>query len=712
MKKRVKQWLGWGLALVMALSVLGGCQVKTPATVPTMPATQPVTEPEPTKPVTQPATEPEPTVPVTQPATEPEPTVPVTQPATNPEPTKPVTQPATNPEPTVPVTQPATEPEPTVPVTQPATEPEPTKPVTQPATDPEPTKPVTQPATNPEPTKPVTQPATEPETEPPTGIPVPEKVLGGFTVPAYYIPEEGTGLTSPQNTQIEFAPQHAQGTNSMAEFIGANHIWGGYTHLGYDGVTEGGIRMQQLGSKSIKVYLVNYYKDNYPVATDWGTEKIPNAVELAQHKHFRSLFDLDLSTYVIGTYIFDNSFGHPATYFINTWTEESRRIEYQQMYDLVYYLCKTYEGTGKSFIIQNWESDWSCMPSPDVNYDPPQEVFDRLIQWINTRQDAVMAARRDAGCKDVYVYNTLEVNLVDKAMQGKPCVTNNVIPYTYCDFYCYSAYDTDTDETKFAAALDYIAAKAASNRTGGQSRLYIGECGYPDSMDDGMGAMGAKVAETVIKVAREKGYCHMFWWALFDAYTEGAQRDQDFMGYWLVTYSGKLHRVWNVFYKAINGEDDPNYVPGPEEVMPEFPLYSYVDDDGDLVENGMFFRNLDYDGLCTYEQIAGRWCVKTVQNNVYYKISNLAITPEDHNVKVTITYYDEGTAPVQLQYNSKAGEIAKGVSFNRTNTKTWRNYTFILIDAGFNDLFHQGYADIRICDCGESLSISRVSITK
>ena len=79
MKKRVKQWLGWGVALVMVLSVMGGCQVKTPATVPTVPVTQPATEPEPTKPATQPATEPEPTKPATQPATEPEPTKPATQ---------------------------------------------------------------------------------------------------------------------------------------------------------------------------------------------------------------------------------------------------------------------------------------------------------------------------------------------------------------------------------------------------------------------------------------------------------------------------------------------------------------------------------------------------------------------------------------------------------------------------------------------------------
>lgn len=555
------------------------------------------------------------------------------------------------------------------------------------------------------PTTAPTVPAVQPD--PSLGIYEPPKTIGGFAFPAYHIPYKGTGLTSPQNTDVTFPARHNGGSNSMADFIGANHIWGGYTHLGYDGLTEGGIRMQQLGSKTIKVYLVNYYEACYPVDTDWGEKPIASAVELAQHEHFRALFDLDLDTYVLGNYIFDNSFGHPATYFLTTWNEQSRLAEYQQMYDLVYYLCKTYEGTGKSFIIQNWESDWACMPSPDAAYDPPQAVFDRLIQWINTRQDAVMAARRDAGCENVYIYNALEVNLVDKAMQGKPCVTNNVIPYTYCDFYCYSAYDTQQDAQKFAAALDYLRQKADSNRAGGRSRLYIGECGYPDLWG---GPQSQAVASNALNIAREKGYSHIYWWSLFEPYDENAHADRDFSGMALVSYSGRLHRVWNMFYKAIHGVSDPHYVPGPEEVKPDFPLWSEFTVNGETNEHGMTFCQLNFDGWCSFVQKNGRWCTKTEQGNIYYKVSSLAVPSTMKNLKVTITYFDN-TGPLELQYNNSHGTIACVASLSRTNTQTWKTHTFHLTDAGFDDLFHQGFADMRLFDCGQTLYVSRVEIT-
>ena len=39
------------------------------------------------------------------------------------------------------------------------------------------------------------------------------------------------------------------------------------------------------------------------------------------------------------------------------------------------------------------------------------------------------------------VFHAAEVNLVDIAMQGRPSVTNDVLPHTHCDLYSYSAYD-------------------------------------------------------------------------------------------------------------------------------------------------------------------------------------------------------------------------------------------------------------------------------
>ena len=400
----------------------------------------------------------------------------------------------------------------------------------------------------------------EPEEMAANGTKVDEHSIGAFTIPSYVIPDRDNDLTSPKNTDLAF-PGHNDGRiNSMADFIGANHIWPGYTLTEPDCLNDGGARMLELGSATIKTYLVNYYQANYSFGTDWGPE-ITSAVELAQTKHYRELFAKDLKTFALGVYIFDNSYGHPAVYWNKQFPEEARQKEYRELYELTYYLCKTYAGTKKTFIIQNWEGDWASRgdnyTDPDAYVTP--EAAARMIDWANTRQDAVMAARKDAGCKDVYVYHALEVNLIKIGIEGKPCVTSGVIPYTYCDFYAYSAYDTQDTEKGFAEALDYLAEHVASNRTGGKSQCYIGEFGWPFSLDNNRESTRLKIAENVLKVAREKDFAHVYWWELYDTAGEhkGSSDPADYPGYWLVTVEGRYTAVWNLLYRAINKADWP-----------------------------------------------------------------------------------------------------------------------------------------------------------
>jgi len=367
-------------------------------------------------------------------------------------------------------------------------------------------------------------------------------------IPPYEIPAKENETASRKNTELSF-PEHNDGTkNTMADFIGANHIWPNYTLTEPDCLNDGAARALELGAATIKTYLVNYYESNYPVGTDWGTEPIASAVELAQTRHYRELFAKDLKTFTFGCYIFDNSYGHPATYWCNQFPEEARKKEYREMYDLTYYLCKTYAGTGKTFIIQNWEGDWASRAThPDYTaadaYAVP-EALERMIAWANTRQDAVMAARKDAGCEGVWVYHAIEVNLIQIGIEGRPCVTRDVIPYTYCDFYAYSAYDTQGSEETFAKGLDYLLEHVAANRTGGKSQCFIGEFGWPFGLDDEFESQRLQTAETVLKIAREKHFAHAYWWEMYTDYC-------------LVTEQGECTGVWNLFYKAIHGEDYP-----------------------------------------------------------------------------------------------------------------------------------------------------------
>jgi hypothetical protein len=180
----------------------------------------------------------------------------------------------------------------------------------------------------------------------------------------------------------------------------------------------------------------------------------------------------------------------------------------------------------------------------------------------STKIDAVMAARKDAGCKDVYVYHAIEGNLIQIGIEGKPCVTTDVIPYTYCDFYAYSVYDTQETEEGFAAALDFLLKHVAANRTGGKSLCFIGEFGWPFSFDNKEEDKRIKIVENVLKVAREKKFAHAYWWELYDTPNAKGKtvssNPDDYPGYWLVTPEGEYTAVWNIFYKAINGVDFPH----------------------------------------------------------------------------------------------------------------------------------------------------------
>lgn len=373
-----------------------------------------------------------------------------------------------------------------------------------------------------------------------------------FVIPPYELPAKDDGH-SPKNTNLAIDSQNSAG-NSMEDFIGANHINVYYSLSGANCLIDGARTLSGLGSKTIKVYLELYYRNRYTANMNWG-KNINSAIDLAREDCFVELFDMDFGTFVIGAYMWSDRWGNPATYFASQFPDEAREKEYRDIYELTYYLCRTYAGTGKTFILQNWEGDWASrsnlLPTyTDLTRNATQDALERMIEWTNTRQDAVTAARRDAGCGGVNVYHALEVNLIQIGIEGRPCATNDVIPYTYCDFYAYSAYDTLViSEEAYASALDHLREKADSNRTGGKSGLYIGEAGYPEEISS-PGTVQRLLAPT-IDITRAKGYAHYLYWSIYD--------EPPKMGYWLRKPDGSRSIMWNELYKRLRGEDDPLY---------------------------------------------------------------------------------------------------------------------------------------------------------
>lgn len=101
---------------------------------------------------------------------------------------------------------------------------------------------------------------------------------------------------------------------------------------------------------------------------------------------------------------------------------------------------------------------------------------------------------------------------------------------------------------------------------------------------------------------------------------------------------------------------------------------------------------------------------------MYCQVSDVYISPSDKNVKITVTYLDNGMDRFGIHYNScdesLNGNAAnyKECSFEKgTNSGTWQTQTIILNDAAFNNKQNNG-ADFRVF--GSNLRIKDISVEK
>ena len=125
----------------------------------------------------------------------------------------------------------------------------------------------------------------------------------------------------------------------------------------------------------------------------------------------RQFFKKPFTTFVLTTYAIKPGGG---TY---NWRDGVSNDEYReeeaQFYDLTRYLLKTYRGTGKTFVLQHWEGDWSVRGSTSRKEedDPTDIPIAGMIRWLEARQTGVERARKEMPDSDVKVYHACEVNV-------------------------------------------------------------------------------------------------------------------------------------------------------------------------------------------------------------------------------------------------------------------------------------------------------------
>jgi hypothetical protein len=369
------------------------------------------------------------------------------------------------------------------------------------------------------------------------------------------------------------------GAKELSDVLGVTHVAGRYYLTDKDFLNEGADQILALGSRVIKVWFYGKRHEHpmaaYPYNSQWPN--VDSLVEGARIPYFRQLFSKPFTTYILVV----TSLGRDDGYWRSGITDEQKRDEQRQFYELTKHLLTEYKGTGKTFVLQHWEGDWMARGNFDAKTEPTPLALKNMIDWLNARQAGVnqarqeveqqlvsrasspredaakMAATREQG---VHVYHATEVNLVVQSMRnGVAGVVNKVLPHTQLDLVSYSAWDSATshyaDPNVLRDALDFIAANAPDSPAFGSRNVYLGEFGMPEN--NYTLAQIQTAIPNAVKTGLNWGCPYIVYWQLYcnelkDPKTQPPVKTNDAVrGFWLIRPDGTKSWVWDYFHDLL-----------------------------------------------------------------------------------------------------------------------------------------------------------------
>ncbi len=402
---------------------------------------------------------------------------------------------------------------------------------------------------------------------------------------------------------------HGRAAGDLRDIVGVTHVAGLYHLTDKDFLNEGADQILALGSRVIKVWFWAGQNGRVPESYRYHSQwpKVTTLVEGARTPYFKDLFAKPFTTYILVV----TSLGRDEGYWREGISDEQKKDEQRQFYDLTKYLLTEYKGTGKTFVLQHWEGDWLVRGNYKGDQEPAPAALANMIEWLNARQAGVDQARQeverqfvsrarvaavppairgqDALDTDavkpapsevegmtatrqqgVHVYHAAEVNRVVQSMRtGFPSLTNKVLPHTHVDLVSYSAWDAAAehydDPQVLHDALDFIAANApASADLGSQTQsfafggpvghrnVYVGEFGMPEnvySLDKVQTAI-----PNAVRTALDWGCPYIVYWELYcnelkDPTAKPPVKSNDVVrGFWLIRPDGTKTWAWDYFH--------------------------------------------------------------------------------------------------------------------------------------------------------------------
>jgi len=119
--------------------------------------------------------------------------------------------------------------------------------------------------------------------------------------------------------------------------------------------------------------------------------------------------------------------------------------------------------------------------------------------------------------------------------------------------------------------------------------------------------------------------------------------------------------------------------------------------------------NSDAEAYTEFTTIGGENCLFIPQSKyAYFRVNDAVITPNDNNLIVEITYFDEGLGNLSFQYNATNGDNYDRQNFRKTNSNTWATVKIVITNASFRNA-QNNQADFRIYENNyiQSITISK-----
>lgn len=347
--------------------------------------------------------------------------------------------------------------------------------------------------------------------------------------------------------------------------IGTQTVGPKYKFTNKTVLVETALEIKKMGSNLLKFSMnPRYCSENYGLPENKDINSLTKLATL--EPSVKEVLDMDFKFYHIWVYGFSQYTPEPPgkkddtaqIKFINGYPKQYEDALYKELYELTCHLLKTYNNSGKTFYLGNWEGDWHLRSDYDRTKPANPNTIEGMKRWATIRQKAIDDAKRDVKHNNVAIYHYIEVNLVAKALKEPEAqvVANTIVKAVNPDYVSYSSYDatnpykTEEDlKQNLQEALNYIESNLSPKKGLPKGkRVWIGEYGSPSiSYNDEMQNLRSIWA---IKAALDWGTPFVLYWEMYN--NEIKENTGEQVGYWLIDDKGKKQPIWythNNFYK-------------------------------------------------------------------------------------------------------------------------------------------------------------------